>query len=107
MNEEGILVSLGYVMNDSTLKQVRAILSKCDFDSNELDRIVTLNDRLKTYGAYIAMSNSNDYFKIKNEPKQESEKEVVRDMIFTWADKYKFELEKVADRETYYIVGRI
>lgn len=47
MNEEGILVSLGYVLNDSTLEQLRGILSKCDFNQSELDDIINLNDKLK------------------------------------------------------------
>ena len=42
MSEEGILISLGYSANDATLKQLRGILSKCDFEDNELDRIITL-----------------------------------------------------------------
>lgn len=107
MNEEGILVSLGYVLNDSTLEQLRGVLSKCDFNQSELDDIINLNDKLKIYGAYIAMSNSNPYFKIKNDPDSERERKVVRDMIFEWADKYKMNLEKVSGKETYYIKGRL
>lgn len=106
MSEEGILIALGYSVNDATTAQLRGILSKCDFDTAELDHIVALNDKLKIYGAYIAMSNSNPYFKIKNEAATEEKREAVRDMIFGWSDKYKLRLEKVSGKETYYISGR-
>ncbi|MSN95648.1 type II secretion system protein [Campylobacter sp. FMV-PI01] len=106
MSEEGILVSLGYVLNDATLLQLRGILSKCDFTNSELESIINLNDKLKIHGAYIAMSNSNDYFKIKNQPENDREKESVRDIIFAWANKHKINLEKVQNKETYYILGR-
>ena len=47
MSEDGILLALGYSVNDATVAQLRGILSKCDFEDNELDRIVGLNDKLK------------------------------------------------------------
>lgn len=106
MNEEGILVSLGYSVNEATLKQLRGILSKCDFESNELERIVMLNDKLKIYDAYVAMSNSNDYFKVKYEKTSESQKEAVLDIIFGWSEKFKLKVQKVENKETYYITGR-
>lgn len=107
MNEEGILVSLGYSVNDSTIAQLRGILSKCDFEDNELEKIILLNDKLEKFSAYIAMSNSNPYFKIKNEDKAEDVVKAVREAIFEWSEKYKLGLEKVEGKETYYIVGRI
>ena len=51
MSEDGILLALGYSVNDATVAQLRGILSKCDFEDNALDRIVGLNDKLKIYGA--------------------------------------------------------
>ena len=107
MNDDVIFLCLVFFLNDSTLEQLRGILSKCDFNQSELDDIINLNNKLKIYGAYIAMSNSNPYFKIKNEPDSERERKVVRDMIFEWADKYKMNLEKVSGKETYYIKGRL
>lgn len=106
MNEEGILVSLGYNASEPTIQQLRRILSQCDLEENELERIVALNDKIKPYGAYIAMSNSNDYFKIKNEPDTEELRKVVRDTIFAWSEKYRLKLQKVDGKETYYITGR-
>lgn len=106
MSEEGILLALGYVANDATIAQLRGILSKCDFETSELDRIVGLNDKLKIYGAHVAMSNSNPYFKIKNEATNEERKGAATEIINAWAEKYRLELQKVADKETYYVLGR-
>ena len=107
MNEEGILVSLGYSVNDATIAQLRGILSKCDFEDNELEKIILLNDKLEKFGAYVAMSNSSSYFKIKNENSATDVVKGVREAIFDWSEKYKLAIEKVEGKETYYITGRI
>ncbi|MCI6989558.1 MAG: type II secretion system protein [Campylobacter sp.] len=105
--KDGVLVALGYNSNEGTVAQLKAILSKCDFEDNELKRIVELNDNIKKYeGAYIAMSNSNPYFKVKIETADENLVKVFREDIFAWSDKYKLKLEKVDGKETYYITGR-
>lgn len=106
MSEDGILLALGYSVNDATVAQLRGILSKCDFEDNELDRIVGLNDKLKIYGAHVAMSNSNPYFKIKNDATNEERKTAVEDIISVWSEKFKLKLQKVAGKETYYVLGR-
>ena len=100
------MLALGYVANNATIAQLRGILSKCDFETSELDRIVGLNDKLKIYGAHVAMSNSNPYFKIKNEATNEERKTAVEDIISAWSEKFKLKLQKVAGKETYYILGR-
>lgn len=107
MNEEKILVSLGYNVSDATMAQVRGILSKCDFDENQIEKILMLNDKIKIYDGYVNMSNSHDYFKIKNDSEDEDKQEVVRQTIKSWEEKYKFVVEKLPNKETYYIKGRI
>lgn len=104
MNSDAILIALGYSVNESTNRQIKAILNRFDFDEAELKAIVTLNDRLKQHLAYIAMSNSNDCFKIKNDSQIEEIRAEVRNIIEDWAKKYKFELQKVDSKETYYIL---
>lgn len=104
MNNDAILLALGYNINESTQKQLKAILNSFDFNEAELKAIVTLNDKLKQHLAYIAMSNSNDCFKIKNDSQIEEIRAEVRRMIEEWAKKYNFKLEKVNSKETYYIL---
>lgn len=106
MNKDGILVSLGYSVNESTTAQLEGILNACDFTDTELEKIILLNDNLKKIEAYVAMSNSNSYFKIKTDSSAEATIKAVRQSIFEWADKYKFNIEKVDGKETYYITGK-
>lgn len=107
MNKEGILVELGYTANEAEIEKLNRILSKCDFDNTVLSKIITLNDKLKIFDGYIAMSNSEDYFKIKNESQNPENQKAAEDIILTWSKKYKIEVEKVKNKNTYYIIGAI
>ena len=46
MNEEGILVALKLGVTDAVKQQLSRILNNCDFEADELNRIVQLNDKL-------------------------------------------------------------
>jgi len=101
---EALLTQLGYSINESVLAQMQRIIKNTKgFDVIE-KHIVQLNDALKPFRAYIAMSNSNDYLKIKNES-DENSRDKVNEMIKEWAKKYKIEIKKVEGKETYYIIG--
>ncbi len=102
---EAMLAQLGYTMNDSVKAQMQRILKNTANFMDIQKHIIQLNDFLKPFEAYIAMSNSNDYLKIKNESSPESLKKVDT-MIQDWANKYKIKLKKVAGKETYYILGK-
>lgn len=106
MNKDGILVSLGYGENESTTAQLEGILNECDFTTTELEKVVLLNDNLKKFEAYVAMSNTNNYFKVKSESSDLETIKAIREKIFEWADRYKFSIEKVDGKETYYITGK-
>ncbi len=101
---EAMLTQLGYSVNESVLSQMQRIVQNTkDFKTIE-KHIVQLNDALKPFQAYIAMSNSYDYLKIKNESDENSLKKV-DEMVNEWAKKYKIEIKKVEGKETYYILG--
>lgn len=104
---ESMLVQLGYSLNDGTINQIKAILSKCDLSDKELKHILELNEKIKPLKGYVAMSNSNEFFKIKNEANSADLVNTVREMILEWANKYKIKLQKVDGKETFYIIGRI
>lgn len=106
MNKDGILVSLGYGENESTVAQLEGILNECDLTDTELEKIVLLNDNVKKFEGFVAMSNSNNYFKVKTESSNLEMIKAVREKIYEWADRYKFDIEKVDGKETYYIVGK-
>ena len=102
---EAMLTQLGYTINESVKSQMENIIKNTKNFLDIQKHIVQLNDALKPFQAYVAMSNSNNYLKIKNESSNESLKEV-DDMINKWANKYKIDLKKVKGKETYYIVGK-
>ncbi|RAZ60127.1 type II secretion system protein [Campylobacter hyointestinalis] len=106
MNLDSILIGLGYNINDALLQQVKRILSACDFDENEISHILNLNDKLKLHFAFVAISNSEDVFKIKCESNNNEIKKAFNDIVSEWALKYKFKIKKLDGKETYYIIGR-
>jgi len=102
---DAMLTQLGYSINESVKAQMKNIIENTKNFMEIQKHIIQLNDALKPFQAYIAMSNSNNYLKIKNEsPKDSLQK--VDDMIKEWAKKYKVNLQKVEGKETYYILGK-
>lgn len=102
---DAVLTQLGYSINESVKAQMKNIIENTKNFMDIQKHIIQLNDALKPFQAYIAMSNSNSYLKIKNESPGESLKKV-DEMIKEWAKKYKISLKKVDGKETYYILGK-
>jgi hypothetical protein len=99
-------LSLGH--SKSVLTQtINAINNTTDF-SKFSKHIISLNDKLKHTNSYIALSNSKQYFKIKCD--QQDNNEVIKefeDELNHWSSKYNVTLEKVQNKNVYYIVGII
>jgi len=104
---EVIVSQLGLGAGDAILKQTKATINNTkDFDKFS-KHIISLNDKLKHMNAYIALSNSKSYFKVKSD-KNDSE-EIVKeftDEINHWSDKYDVKIEKVDNKNVYYILGK-
>lgn len=99
MEISALLNQLGYNENDATTAQVKRILNNCD--GLNLSSIITLNDHLKPLGGFVAMSGSEDVFKIKNEGKTPDALNVIEN----WAEKNKINIKKV-NETTHYILGK-
>ena len=99
MEISALLNQLGYNENDATTAQVKRILNNCD--GLNLSSIVTLNDHLKPLGGFVAMSGSEDVFKIKNAGKTPDALNVIEN----WAEKNKINIKKV-NETTHYILGK-
>nr|WP_314180012.1 type II secretion system protein [uncultured Campylobacter sp.] len=99
MEISALLNQLGYNENDATTAQVRRILNNCD--GLNLSSIITLNDHLKPLGGFVAMSGSEDVFKIKNAGKTPDALNVIEN----WAEKNKINIKKV-NETTHYILGK-
>jgi hypothetical protein len=102
---DAMLTQLGYSINESVKAQMKNIIENTGNFMHIQKHIIQLNDTLKPFQAYVAMSNSNNYLKIKNESSGSTLQEV-DEMIKEWAKKYKINLQKVKDKETYYILGK-
>ena len=99
MEISALLNQLGYNENDATTAQVKRILNNCD--GLNLSSIITLNDHLKPLGSFVAMSGSEDVFKIKNASKTPD----ALNMIENWAEKNKISIKRV-NENTHYILGK-
>jgi hypothetical protein len=105
MQKDAMLIQLGYVPNDALLDQLQKIEENTAGYDKIQKHIMDLHNHLKVDGAYVALSNSNDYFKIKvDSPSQELAKEA-HDKIKHFSDKFKVKVDKLKNKETYYIIG--
>ena len=107
MTPEVVVSQLGLGSSDSVMEQtIKTIKNTKDFDKFS-KHIISLNDKLKHMQGYIALSNSESYFKIKCE-KTDSDKiiEEFKEELNHWSNKYDIELQKVENKEVYYIVGK-
>ena len=103
-----VLVSqLGFGHSDSIMDQTtKAIQNTKGFDKFS-KHIISLNDKLKHMNAYVALSNSEAYFKIKCDSTDSSE--IIEEFtaeLDHWKSKYDVDLQKVDNKNVYYIIGR-
>lgn len=105
---EVIVAQLDLGHGESTLNQAKnAIENTKDFDKFA-KHILSLNDKLKHMKAYVTLSNSEPYFKIKCDSVNESE-QIVNEFtqeVQHFAEKYHVELKKVDNKDVYYILGK-
>jgi len=105
MVNEAILRQLDYTPNEALQEQMgRIIQNTLSFDKIE-KHIMELHKQLKVDGSYIAMSNSEDYFKIKIDAPSSELTEEAHEKIQHWSEKYKVQTARVEKKDTYYIKG--
>jgi len=105
MHKEAILTQLGYVPNEALLKQLEEIESNTVGYQKIQKHIMDLHDHLKVNNSFVALSNSNSYFKIKIDSTTPALAEEAHEKIKHFSDKYKVTLDKLENKETYYIKG--
>ncbi len=104
LSDEALLKQLGYTETSNGIQeQLKNIISKTSGYEEIKPHLLALHDNLRQHDSFVALSSSKDFFKIKNEKKSEEAEEY----IHKWANKYKVNLEKVAGKETYYIIGQL
>ncbi len=105
MQTEAMLIQLGYVPNDALMEQLKKIQNNTKGYEKIQKHITDLNDHLKVNDAYVAMSNSNDCFKIKIESQNPAIAQEAHEKIKHFSEKYKVKVEKLDNKNTYYILG--
>ncbi|WP_345993616.1 hypothetical protein [Sulfurimonas sp. HSL-1716] len=105
MQTSAMLNQLGYTPNDTLVEQFHRIKQNTNGYDKIEKHIMDLNDSLKPIGGYVAMSNSNDFLKIKVEAANQALKEEAFEKIDHFAKKFKVELQKVDGKDTFYIIG--
>lgn len=100
-----MLTQLGYAPNNALLNQLQKIEANTAGYEKIRKHIMDLHDALKVDGSFVAMSNTNDYFKIKVEAPSPEIAEEAHEKIRHFSDKFKVKIDKLSDKEAYYIVG--
>ena len=105
MNNEAILKQLGYAPNEALLSQFDRIVNNTKSFEKIQKHILDLHEHLKVDDSHVAMSNSEDYFKIKIEAPSPERTEEAIEKVEHFADKYKVDLKQVTGKNTFYIIG--
>ncbi|MBE0515011.1 hypothetical protein [Sulfurimonas sp.] len=105
MQKEAMLTQLGYVPNNALIQQLQRIEENTTGYEKIQKHIMDLHDHLKVDGSYIAMSNSNDFFKIKVEAPSAEIAQEAHEKIQHFSEKYKVVINKLDNKNTYYILG--
>ncbi|MDD5371890.1 MAG: hypothetical protein PHO62_00515 [Sulfurimonas sp.] len=105
MQTEATLIQLGYVPNDALVKQLKKIQANTPGYEKIQKHIMDLHDHLKVDDSYVALSNSNDYFKIKIDAKSPEIAEEAHEKVKHFSDKFKVKVNKLENKNTYYILG--
>jgi len=105
MQRDAMLTQLGYAPNDALVQQLEKIEKNTVGYEKIQKHIMDLHDHLKVDNSYVALSNSEDCFKIKVEAQSPEIAEEAHEKIKHFSDKFKVTLNKLENKETYYIVG--
>ncbi len=105
MVNEAILRQLDYTPNDALNEQMGRIIKNTKSFEKIEKHIMELHKQLKVDGSYIAMSNSEDYFKIKIEAPSPELNQEAHEKIQHWSQKYKVDTTRLDKKDTYYIKG--
>lgn len=105
MTYETVLNQLGYIPNEALAEQLSRIEKNTPGYEKIIKHILDLHEALKTDESFVALSNSNDYFKIKINASSDVSAADALEKINHFAEKYKVALQKVEGKPTYYIIG--
>jgi len=105
MDREALLIQLGYAPNETLVEQLKEIQNNTSGYEKIEKHILDLHDHLKVNNAYVALSNSTKHLKIKVDSPTPELAQEAHEKIKHFSEKYKVTLEKLPNKETYYIIG--
>ena len=105
MQRDAMLTQLGYAPNDALMSQLERIEKNTTGYEKIQKHIMDLHDHLKVDGSFVALSNSEDVFKIKIEASSPELTEEAHEKVRRFSEKFKVSLRKLDKKETYYISG--
>ena len=105
MLRDAMLTQLGYAPNAALEAQLQKIEENTKGYEKIQKHIMDLHDHLKVNNAYVALSNSNDYFKIKIDSPTPELAQEAHEKVQHFSEKFKVEIQKIDKKETYYILG--
>ncbi|MEA1956135.1 MAG: hypothetical protein U9N02_06535 [Campylobacterota bacterium] len=105
MQRDAMLTGLGYVPNEALLKQLERIENNTEGYDKIKKHIIDLHEHLKVNDSFVSMSNTVDCFKIKVEAPSLERIEEAHEKIEHFCDKFKVNIEKLENKDTYYIKG--
>ena len=105
MQKDAMLIQLGYSPNEALLSQIEKIENNTKGYEKIQKHIMDLHDHLKVDGSFVALSNSENYFKIKIEASSPELTQEAHDKVKHFSEKFKVEIKKLENKGTYYIIG--
>lgn len=105
MQRDAMLTQLGYAPNEALLTQLEKIENNTHGYEKIRKHIMDLHNHLKVDNSFVAMSNTNNCFKIKIESKTPEVAQEAHEKVKHFSDKFKVTVNKLENKETYYIVG--
>ena len=100
-----MLRQLGYAPNEALLSQIENIENNTKGYEKIQKHIMDLHDHLKVDDSFVALSNSENYFKIKIEAPSPERTQEAHEKVKRFVEKFKIEIKKLENKDTYYIIG--
>ena len=105
MQKDAMLRQLGYAPNEALINQLDKIERNTVGYEKIQKHIMDLHDHLKVDGSFVALSNSENYFKIKVEASSPELAEEAHEKIKHFSNKFKVTVNRLDNKKTYYILG--
>jgi hypothetical protein len=105
VQRDAMLTQLGYAPNEALMSQLERIEKNTTGYEKIQKHIMDLHDHLKVDGSFVALSNSQDVFKIKIEASSPELMQEAHEKVKRFSDKFKVSVNKLENKETYYIAG--